>query len=106
MVSLKDYNLEVIRDFSEEQFTAHIKLIEAINSENDFGDIGVKALLKNYLELLYKIQKEHVEQKKQEFRLTTLEVMLYDLVVEIARLCYKHSCNTSVESNDWEEEFH
>ena len=104
MVSFKNSNLEIIRDFSEEQFIAHIQLMEDIRSENDFGDIGVHKLLDNYLELSHKNQEEH-KTGKEEFTLSKNEVFLYDMVVEIARLCYKHSYETSADHNDWEEEF-
>ncbi len=104
MVSFKNSNLEVIRDFSEEQFSAHIQLMEDIRSENDFGDIGVHKLLDNYLLLSHKIQAEHTT-GKEDFILSKNEVFLYDIVTEVARLCYKHSYETSANHNDWEEEF-
>lgn len=103
MLSFKDYNLELLRDFTEEQFTTHIQLIEDIQRENDFGTTGVLMILENYLQLLYKIREEH-KNGIEEFKLTQNEVILYDLNVEIARLCYKHSYNTS-STNDWEDEF-
>lgn len=104
MLTFKDYNLELIRDFTEDQFTSHIKLIEDIHTENDFEATGVRNLLENYLKFLHGIQEEH-KNGKEEFRLTQNEVLLYDLNVEIARLCYKHSYETSSSNNDWENEF-
>lgn len=104
MVSFKNSNLEVIRDFSEEQFMAHIQLIEDIRSENNFGDIGVHKLLDNYLVLSNIIREEH-KKGKEEFTFSKNEVFLYDMVTEIARLCYKHSYETTADNNDWEEEF-
>jgi len=103
MITLKDYNLELIRDFSSEQFDTHIKLLQDIANENDFGKTGVQELLGNYLQLLSNIQKD-IENGIKEFRLSREEVVLYDIIVELARLCYKHSYETS-EHNDWEEEF-
>ncbi|MGL5956417.1 MAG: hypothetical protein ACRC0X_07450 [Brevinema sp.] len=103
MLSFRDYNFELIRDFTESQLSIHIELFEDIQRENDFGNTGIATLIKNYLELLYKVREEY-QKGQEEFRLTTQEVFLYDLCVEIARLCYKHSYHTST-TNDWEEEF-
>ena len=104
MLSLKTHNLDIIRDFSEEQFLSHIKITEEIRAENDFGDIGISTLLDNYIILFQGIHKDHKEAQKTEFVLSKNEVLLFDLVADITRLCYKYSYNTSTQ-NDWEEEF-
>ncbi|MGL4677078.1 MAG: hypothetical protein ACRCWI_05370 [Brevinema sp.] len=106
MLSFRDYNFELIRDFTESQLLVHIELFEDIQRENDFGDTGIETLIKNYLVLLHRIQEEHQKIGQEDFRLSAQEVFLYDLCTETARLCYKHSYHTSAStSNDWEEEF-
>lgn len=105
MISLQDYNLEVIRDFSDEQFDTHVLLIEDISEHNDFGTLGVKTLLENYLILIKNIKQEYLITGKDHFRLTKEQTVLYDLIVEVLRLCYKHSYNTSANHNDWEHPF-
>ncbi len=104
MISFKNSNLEIIRDFSEQQFLSHKQLMEDIGSENDFDDTGIQTLLDNYITLLNKIQKEH-KNNIEEFLLSKNEVFLYDMVTEVARLCYKHSYETSLDNNDWEDEY-
>ncbi len=101
MLTYNDHHLKLIRDFTDEQFLAHVTLVESVYADNDFGNIGVEVLLKNYLDLVHKIQSEH-QNGKQEFQLTKNEVILYDLVVEIVRICYKYPFSNT---NDWEEEF-
>ncbi|MGL4560913.1 MAG: hypothetical protein ACRCV0_01320 [Brevinema sp.] len=105
MISLQDSNFSVIRDFSTDQFQAHITLIEEIAFNNDFGKFGVNELLEAYLSLIKNIFETHLSTGKEEFRLLTEEAVLYDLAVEIVRLCYKYSYNTSSNDNDWENPF-
>lgn len=103
MITLQDYNCKLIRDFTPEQFDSHIQLIKDISSENNFGNTGIQELLDHYLALLLDI-KQQSQHGIEQFKLTREQVTLYDLLVELARLCYKHSFETS-QKNDWKDEF-
>ncbi|MGL4388364.1 MAG: hypothetical protein ACRCTJ_03105 [Brevinema sp.] len=105
MISLKDYNLNTIRDYSNDQFQAHITQIESISLNNDFGSFGVHQLLDKYLKLITKIFEIHLSTGQEDFPCSKEETVLYDLAVEIIRLCYKHSYQTSPDDNDWENPF-
>lgn len=102
MIRFLDYHGTAIRDFSQEQLTAHQALMANILSENNFEDTGITELIKNYLSILEKI--EVTEAQITEKKFTKNETFLYDLAIEIARLCYKHGYNTECMEN-FEEEF-
>ncbi|MGL4366878.1 MAG: hypothetical protein ACRCTQ_01145 [Brevinemataceae bacterium] len=104
MITITDYNRQIIREFTNSQFASHIQMIEDIKSENDFGTTGINIIIENYLHLVRQMETEFKNNQKKEFSFSREQVVLYDIIVELARLCYKHSYHT-ISQNDWENEF-
>ncbi|MGL4394181.1 MAG: hypothetical protein ACRCS8_03050 [Brevinema sp.] len=105
MISLLDHNLSTIRDFSREHFEAHVDQIKAIAEYNKFGSFGIHEILDHYIKLSDSILEKNEKEGQEEFPLSKEEAVLYDLIIEIVRLCYKYSYETSADHNDWENEF-